>query len=88
MGSLACGGVVAGDGAGAEAALSTEVFIQKVGGKRERRTAAMCVSREPLAAGGERGRGLEDAQDWHVGEAPRVAGGARGGQEAGGLGDA
>lgn len=57
MGSLACGGVVAGDRAGAEAALSTEVFMQNVGGKRERRTAAMCVSREPLAAGGKRGEG-------------------------------
>ena len=34
------------------------------------------------------GRGLEDAQDWHAGEALRVAGGARGGQEAGGPEDA
>ena len=61
--------------------------MQKVGGKREGRTAAMCASREPLAAGGERGRGLEDAQDGHAGEAPRVAGGARAGQEAGGVED-
>lgn len=79
--------MVAGGGARAEAALSTQASMQKVGGKREGRTAAMCASREPLAAGGERGRGLEDAQDWHAGEAPRVAGGARVGQEAGGVED-